>query len=382
MPLSLLATTFAKFARARQIAGNTPQSTITNLEEERASRYQPAPHEDYDVVYERKLDAGAEGEVSVKRSRANGKLFVVKHSHAVRIDQLNRHKSDGTRAFKVPCDADFAKNLIPAHPNIVVVHAMYEDQYAPGRFYIYMEFCAGGDLNGQISFWNVHRNVPTPRLFLYHIVVQMFEILAYIHHGLRHDHDGIYTQDKNHQAVVHGDLKPEQFFLSWSAGKLVGGMPTLVLGDFGHAKLLNDPNPRAGAGTIGWLAPEQQALCDLWQSARIGWFDVGAKSTPASDIYSAGQVLYYVAVQQSIREDRTWRTGANEELLNLSMEHGLRDIIYGCLRVNPSKRASACFEERHNGILDTVSRMRKARDNLILRGDNLEDPTNWAYPPR
>lgn len=361
------ATVFAvtsNFARVRgsRILRETPHEIVRNLEIARASRYSPT--DQYDPVPEIPLVRGSEGAVSVQKSRRTGNLFVVKYTN---------HSSR-----TAPRDASFARHIIRAHPNIVVVHDFFDTAVSPGRYYIYMAACTGGDLLEQITFWHHRRNRQTPRLFLYHAIVQILDIMAYIHCGLRYTTDGFYTQDPDHTPIVHGDLKPEQFFLDWS--EQTGGMPNIVLGDFGHAKLMTDQAFAAGGGTRGWWAPEHQARYD----ADVSIAEICKAYNPACDMYVIGLVIYATAVQQIEGQECLWNPGQDEDTLALSREHGLRDIVYACLRVDPKGRASASFD-KPNGILELTNNMRKVRDKMIASGRGLEEikePTDWHRPAR
>ena len=350
-------TTFAR-VRGTRILGETPQSIVRDLEIARASRY--STNDQYDLVPSISLQKGSEGDVSVQKSRRTGNLFVVKHTN---------------RICHPPTDANFARYILKAHPNIVVVHDLFKDPETPdrtGRWYIYMTACTGGDLLEQALYWHQRRNTETPRLFLYHAIVELLDTMAYIHYGLRHTVDGFYTQDRDHQCIVHGDLKPEQFFLDWS--ERTAGMPKIVLGDFGHAKIMGSTaSSEYGLGTSGWMAPEQEAMLN----SRVFGPDIVNARTPACDMYSIGLVIYVLAVQQGDGIENEWPTGQDEELLQLSREHGLRDIVYSCLRVDPKERASASFD-KPNGIMELANRMRKARDNMIANGHAITEPTDWV----
>jgi serine/threonine-protein kinase len=89
--------------------------------------------------------------------------------------------------------------------------------------------------------------------------------------------------------VIHRDIKPANLFLSESRG---GGERTLMILDFGIAKVLDDADPEQAPaplarpthegltlGTPRWLAPEQA---------------LGLAQDRRTDLYSVGVVAYYV----------------------------------------------------------------------------------------
>lgn len=85
--------------------------------------------------------------------------------------------------------------------------------------------------------------------------------------------------------LVHGDLKPENVFVTGQAGgaeapnaALLGPGERLVVGDFGLAA--DTGTGTGGAGTVGYAAPEQQRAADL---------DV------RTDLYAAAAILYRLA---------------------------------------------------------------------------------------
>ncbi len=134
-----------------------------------------------------------------------------------------------------------------SHPNIVHVHDYGEFEGAP---YLVMEYLPSGTLK--------ESDVPMPWQQALHILLPIAHALAYAH-----EHN-----------IIHRDLKPANILLTEK------GLP--MLSDFGIAKILetNKPDTLTGAGmTIGtpeYMAPEQ------WNG----------ESSPQSDIYSLGIVLY------------------------------------------------------------------------------------------
>jgi serine/threonine protein kinase len=134
-----------------------------------------------------------------------------------------------------------------AHPNVVTLH---DYGVLDGVPYLVFERLRGETLGARIE-----RQRPDARAAV--------AIAGEIARALEHAHQA---------GIVHADLKPSNVFLCDG-----GGVKVL---DFGLARLQSDSDekrPLRGAGTPGFMAPEQ------WR---------GEPPTPASDVFSVGVLLY------------------------------------------------------------------------------------------
>jgi serine/threonine-protein kinase ULK/ATG1 len=135
---------------------------------------------------------------------------------------------------------------------------------APGRLYLVLEFCAGGDL----AAWLARRGPACEATAL---------------HFLRHLAAGLAELRRLH--IVHRDLKPHNLLLcpaprgGGDAGGERAALPTLKIADFGFARALG---PGAGladtlCGSPLYMAPEvlacrrYDAKADLWSVGAILW---------------------------------------------------------------------------------------------------------------
>jgi serine/threonine-protein kinase len=134
-----------------------------------------------------------------------------------------------------------------AHPNIVTIHDVGEDQ---GRAFLVMEFIEGQTLDGLLE---AHRTLPLDQ------VVTIGEQVA---HALDYAH---------RQGIVHRDIKPANILLT--------EVGVAKVTDFGIARFTGARFTQTGhiLGTPSYMSPEQIA---------------GLKVDGRSDIFSLGAVLY------------------------------------------------------------------------------------------
>lgn len=118
------------------------------------------------------------------------------------------------------------------HPNIVTI---YEQGEHSGRFYISMEFMAGGSLEDLLE-----RAGPMPPDRLLEIVRQIASALDYAHD----------------RRMIHRDIKPSNILIQ----RVPGGGERPILADFGIAKALQESSGAKSTrivGTTPYMAPEQ-----------------------------------------------------------------------------------------------------------------------------
>jgi serine/threonine protein kinase len=178
-----------------------------------------------------------------------------------------RHRLLGTQAMKVfrvtasgpSVDDVIAEALILSKlldPHVVrIFEANTINDSPPERPYMTMEFISGGTLE---SF--IQRSIRLQPLSALKTARQIAGGLASAH--------------KQSPPIVHRDLKPQNVLIDSVSPH---GTPQVKVADFGLAKHVNpDSRMVRAAGTLQYLAPE----------AAWGF------STPASDVYSLGIVLF------------------------------------------------------------------------------------------
>ncbi len=194
----------------------------------------------FEVV--RLLGKGAMGEVYLGRDPMLGREVALKVISA-------------GSAFGDEAQARFEREARAAallnHPHIVTVYEFGEDE---GLHYLAMEFVQGEELEALIQ------EGKTPKAELLEVLAQVCEGLAYAHeHG-----------------VIHRDIKPANILITRH-----GRRPHAKLMDFGVAQMGPSGLTQTGTwmGTVSYMAPE--------------YLDTG-KSTPSSDIFALGVILYEI----------------------------------------------------------------------------------------
>ncbi|KAF2160757.1 hypothetical protein M409DRAFT_28893 [Zasmidium cellare ATCC 36951] len=353
--------------------------TVEQVEQTMELTFNFKGNDKYETV--EKLPEGGEGQCSVMKSKTTGNLFVVKHTKAVRLRDPKEREELDSKTHRYPNEARILGMTLKAQRNIVQMVQITEDHKEPGRYFLWMEYCSGGDLISQILYWWKRKRCPVPEQFLLHTFVSLVDGLAFLHHGLRSKGDGRFTEDEFHEAVIHADLKAENVFLRWS-DKSLGGMPEVVLGDFGIAKKASKTDAKLSAGTPAYMAPEDVAIhqnVPMSSEYEETWLKVVNSRTTAMDMYSLGQVMY----QMVAKEPEPREIGLDPTDLRISREYdtpGLCETIVRCLTVDKNLRAQASFHQTL-GILPAINRLRTARNALVQRRTTL-DRMEWARPAK
>ena len=193
----------------------------------------------------RKLGAGGMANVYLAEDEELGRRVAIKILN-------ERYAEDDLFIERFRREAKSAAGL--SHPNIV---SIYDRGEAEGTYYIAMEVIEGRSLKELILTRDA---LPIGTAVAY--AEQLLEALRFAHrHG-----------------IIHRDIKPHNVLVS-ADQQVKANEPRLKVTDFGIARLGASQMTEAGSimGTAQYLSPEQ---------AR------GAPVTAASDLYSAGVVLY------------------------------------------------------------------------------------------
>ncbi len=339
----------AKLQNARYAGGFIPGDTYTSI---------------------RDLQEGRRGQCSVKRSNTTGNLIVVKHAHGRVTTSPNMERKGRRRP--VPNEARMLLLKLQPHANIIRLYETEQNYASLGRHLLYMEYCTGGDLPDQIrKFQRLSLQVPVT--FTLHVLVGLCHALAYLHHGLRWLDYRKYIKEKNHESILHGDIKPENIFLRWP-GWQVRGMPDIVLADFGMAQL--EVESWGVTGTPGYDSPEVAAVMKHYDVDNMRAFNRARNErimTTKSDMYQVGLVIHLLAT------GRHFTTGNDPCLIELPQQYqdvtGLLAVIVWLLQSLPKDRPE-CTGNMKDGFLMANDVLKRQRDALLARLGAV-DQSHW-----
>jgi eukaryotic-like serine/threonine-protein kinase len=199
-------------------------------------------------------------------------------------------------------EAKAAANLV--HPNIVTVHDFGMDA---GRLYIVMEYVPGSDLNTLLQKrgrFTVDEALP--------LIQQACAGLGYAHRA----------------GLIHCDVKPHNFIITPDN--------RLKVTDFGIARaletILGAENEQVVWGSPQYFSPEQAS---------------GLPTTPASDVYSLGVVVFYMltgrlpftaSTASEMVQLHRYAASPKPSLFNPSIPPELEEILLKILSKEPSQR--------------------------------------------
>lgn len=297
----------------------------------------------------RELGRGGMGIVYLCRDRMTGE--------AVALKRLSREAQapDPEEVWWFRQEARAVASL--EHPSIV--RGRDFGVLADGSPFLVMDVAGGRSLLGWLEIAAIPW--PWPATVLWSFVDQ---ILA----GLAHAHA---------RGVIHGDLKPTNLMIDFEAA---GTRPVVKILDLGLASLVRDRTDRrlgragaaapdgkervvrAGAGTPGWMAPEQ---------IRQATTHYG----PPTDLYALGSILYHLA------SGREPFTGTPEEVLEAhrslpipelrlpkNLPAGAQPFILRLLEKRPWRRFEYAGDAR--------------RAWARFRPEQVTEPWCWAAEPK
>ncbi|HEY1958954.1 MAG TPA: protein kinase [Polyangiaceae bacterium] len=290
----------------------------------------------YEVI--RELGKGGMGVVYLCRDLATSERVALKRLRIPEDKSAQRQEE----TFWFHQEARAVASL--EHP--AIVRARDFGQLADGSPYLVMDVLPGR---------SVHEWMYTTKMPFSLVWALVDQTLA----GLAHAHA---------RGVIHGDLKPSNVMLDMASGTSKG--PRAYILDLGLAwlraprhdpRLDGGPAPEAsmhsGAGTVGWVAPEQ-----IRRAATL----VG----PATDLYALGCIIYRVLVGKEVFEGNAQevlrahkRTPVPPLELPPDVPAGVSGFVQKLLAKKPwqrfeyaadARRAWAAFRPAHTATMEDV----------------------------
>lgn len=189
-----------------------------------------------------RIGSGGMSVVYKAKDRALGRIVAVKMMH-------ESFTNDSGFLKRFQQEAHSAANL--AHPNIVTVHDIGQDEY---KHYIVMEFVEGQTLKEIIRSY---KGEPMPISRALDLIIQVCNGIGYAHRA----------------NLVHCDVKPQNVIVTTDE--------RVKVADFGIARAISTATQVQQVsqiwGTPQYFSPEQAA---------------GDAPTPASDVYAIGIILF------------------------------------------------------------------------------------------
>lgn len=201
------------------------------------------------------------------------------------------------------------------HPNILKCYEIFEDNW---KFYVAMDFCAGGELFDKIIELKKFSEIQAAE-----IMSQLLSAIAYCHN----------------KHVIHRDLKPENILLEEKQDSL-----SIKVADFGSSCFLDSKKKLSGCfGSAYYVAPEvlvgeYNEKCDIWSAGVIMFILLTGK--PPYNGRDEKAILDQVKNTPLQIEKRDWP--------NLSPE--AIDLMQSLLVVSPKDRITAKDALNHQWI--------------------------------
>ncbi|MFY9715498.1 MAG: protein kinase [Candidatus Rhabdochlamydia sp.] len=303
------------------------------------------------------LGKGGMGEVFLAQEGVSGRLVALKRMRA-------ELKDSAVLRERFLREARITATL--THPSIIPVFNIYADQSIP---YFTMPYVEGETLKKILKTAFEEEKIAEPKhpigssiMALTRIFLSVCEAVAYTHA----------------KGILHRDLKPdniivgkygEVLILDWGLADFIGQEETSFSELMGNYQNLTRPGKVPG--TLNYLAPERAK---------------GEQSTPLSDIYSLGVILYQILTlrlpfhRTSLRSFR--KTMHLEKWINPSeispyrdISLHLVDIAKRCLQPTASDR----FESVDDMIIDLKKFIEGKPEWILTTELNINRKQDWSF---
>lgn len=171
------------------------------------------------------------------------------------------------------------------------------------------------------------------------IALELLSILKYLHH--------------RQPPIIHRDIKPSNILLTAPSNGTIG---KLYLIDFGSVQTTCASSTMTIAGTYGYMPPEQ----------------FGGRAQPASDLYSVGATLIYLATGKHPAEltQANLQIDFDDSHLSPSFSRWLKQLTYADLERRTTSATRAIQQLKQNNISDKDKFKDDASGSTSLRNDS------------
>lgn len=359
---------FPQFAAALDQVFDNAEMESTVLERKSGEAATPAPPSGDAVV----SAVARYAQLEFHASGGLGEIFRAQDEHLKRNVALkfiqDRHLGDVDSRERFMLEAEITGRL--DHPGVVPVYAL--GQSANGRPFYAMRFIEGVTMRQAIDSY--HRSDWKAR----GATAQHLELHRLLSHLVAACNTIAYSHNRG---VVHRDIKPDNIMIGRYHETLVldWGLALTVERDeraraSGEKTLMPGSTPSesssvSGAGTIGYMSPEQ--LPDSFVPAG-----------PASDIYSLGATLYRILVGstpiQGPPSMDTWRLIREGEYrhvreANPTAPKALASVCEKAMRLRPEERYATALE-----LADDLQNWMADEPVSVYREPLFERGMRWA----
>ena len=227
-------------------------------------------------------------------------------NRSVALKMLHRRYAEDT-LFRARFEQEARVMASLDHENIVRVYDISQDGELP---FIVAEYVRGQDVGSML------KSMPNGRLneqVTLRIATQLLRALAYAHR----------------RGVIHRDIKPSNILITWEN--------VVKVADFGIARIVEDEEvgqPGEVIGSARYMSPEQLK---------------GEETTPRSDLYSVGILLYHCltgrppfsGATQSVARQQIHKEPLPPRELNKGVSPRLETVILKALAKDPRDRYSS-----------------------------------------
>ena len=285
-------------------------------------------------ILEKQLGAGAFGEVYLSKLATDpSKLFATK--------VYERKKIEGTGQFKyLTNECNIMHDL--NHPNII---KFAEVKKTKNHYYIMMEYCNGGELEGALEKYKEKYGKPFSEELVQYFMRQIIDAFKYIHAN----------------GVIHRDIKLENILLNYKTEEDKNNLnlmnATAKIIDFGFACKISGNNlAHTAVGSPLNAAPVILKKM-TGESAKLGY-------DQKADIWSLGSICYHMLIGKPIfdaedMDDLISKVEKGSYKLPANLSREIVSFLNGMLQYEPKNRLTAEQLSNHEFLRNNVKDFHK-----------------------